>query len=303
MKQAILLHNPGAGDEDHLKSDLVECIENEGYTCVYFSVKKGDRWVHQLDQADFAIVAGGDGTVRGVVKELVKRNALDKKIPVTILPMGTANNLSIALGIDSNLNHSSHIKSWNNSKRQRFDVGVIKNAETTDFFLEGAGYGVFPHLIQKMIGVDKSKVKNAKDELKLALEVLHDIILSAQSEKFWIKADDQIYEGNCILLEVMNIQSIGPNLILSPEAATDDGVFNVVYVDEEQRADFADYIKKRIDQQDVTFNYKSFEAKELTIDCESAYMHIDDELVLPLKNIAVFEVRENVLEFLVPTSS
>lgn len=53
----------------------------------------------------------------------------------------------------------------------------------------------------------------------------------------------------------------------------------------------------------MTFNYKSFEAKELTIDCESAHMHIDDELVLPLKNIAVFEVRENVLEFLVPTSS
>lgn len=97
-----------------------------------------------------------------------------------------------------------------------------------------------------MIAVDKSKVKNAKEELKLALEVLHDIILSAQSEKFWIKADDQIYEGNCILLEVMNIQSIGPNLILSPEAATDDGVFNVVYVDEEQRADFADYIKKEL---------------------------------------------------------
>lgn len=151
-----------------------------------------------------------------------------------------------------------------------------------------------------MIGVDKSKVKNSKDELKLALEVLHEIILSAKSEKYWIKADDRIYEGNCILLEVMNIQSIGPNLILSPEAATDDGMFNVVYVDEDQRADFAEYIKKRIDQQDVAFNYKSFEAKELTIDCDSAYMHIDDELILPLKNIAVYEVRENVLEFLVP---
>lgn len=54
MKQAILLHNPGAGDEDHLKSDLVECIENEGYTCVYFSVKKETvgfiNWIRQTLQ-------------------------------------------------------------------------------------------------------------------------------------------------------------------------------------------------------------------------------------------------------------
>lgn len=302
MEQAILLHNPGAGDEDHLKSDLIELIEQEGYTCVYFSVKNGDRWIHQVDQADFAIIAGGDGTVRGVVKELVKRNSLDKKIPITILPMGTANNLSMALGIDSNKKNLELIKNWKNCKRQRFDVGVIKNADTTDFFLEGAGYGVFPHLIQKMISVDKSKIKNAKDELKLALEVLYEIITTAKAEKYWIKADDKIYEGNCLLLEVMNIQAVGPNLILSPDAVTDDGLFNIVYVDEEQRSAFADFIKKRLNQEDAKFDYKTFKAKELTIDCESTYMHIDDELVLPLKNVAILEVRENVLEFLVSKS-
>lgn len=302
MEQAILLHNPGAGDEDHLKSDLIALIEQEGYACVYFSVKNGDQWIHQIDQADFAVVAGGDGTVRGVAKELVKRNSLEKKIPITILPMGTANNLSIALGIDSTKKNLDHIKNWKNTKRQRFDVGVIKNADSTDFFLEGAGYGVFPHLIQKMESVDKSKVENTKDELKLALEVLHEIIKTAKAEKYWIKADDKIYEGKCLLLEVMNIQSVGPNLILSPQAVTDDGLFNVVYVDEGQRSDFANFIKKRLNDEEVTFDYRTFEAKQLTIDCESTYMHIDDELVLPLKNVAILEVRENVLEFLVPQS-
>jgi diacylglycerol kinase family enzyme len=153
-----------------------------------------------------------------------------------------------------------------------------------------------------MESVDKSKVENAKDELKLALEVLHEIIINAKAEKYWIKADDKIYEGKCLLLEVMNIQSVGPNLILSPEAVTDDGLFNVVYVDEDQRSDFAAFIMKRLNEEEVTFNYKTFEAKQLTVDCESTYMHIDDELVLPLKNVAILEVRENVLEFLVPQS-
>ncbi|AIM37121.1 hypothetical protein KO02_10785 [Sphingobacterium sp. ML3W] len=300
IKQAILLHNPGAGDEDHLESELVTAIEQAGYSCVYFSVAHDDRWIQQLDQADFVVVAGGDGTVRGVVKELVKRNVLERKIPLTILPMGTANNLSMALGIDRALEREQHIEKWATSKRQRFDVGVLKNMDSTDFFLEGAGYGVFPQLIQKMIDVDKSQVENTDEELKLALEVLHQIILTAPAEKYWIKADEQIYQGKCLLLEVINIPSVGPRLLLCPEAITDDGQFNIVYVDENQRADFAAYIKKRINHEEVLFEYHSFKSRHLTLICESKHMHIDDQLVLPLKDAVTMEVRDYVLEFMVP---
>jgi diacylglycerol kinase (ATP) len=301
MKQAILLHNPGSGDEDHLKEDLIRSIEKEGFTCVYFSVSKGDDWKEQIDQADFAVVAGGDGTVRGVVKELVKRDALAKKIPIAILPMGTANNLSKALDIHTDLNPTDHIKKWKASKRQRFDVGVVKNVDSIDFFLEGAGYGVFPKLIQRMETVDKGAVENTADELKLALEVLHELILSIPAEKYWIRADNHTYEGKYLLLEVMNIPSIGPNLILSPDAVTDDGLFNIVCVEESQRTEFAEYIHMLSNNEAATFNWVTFTAKALTIDCESQYMHVDDELVLPLKNPVIFEVRENVLEFLTST--
>ncbi|GGH09047.1 diacylglycerol kinase [Sphingobacterium alkalisoli] len=298
MQQAILLHNPGAGDEDHLKSDLVKSIEAAGYGCVYFSVKKEDTWKQQLDQADFAVVAGGDGTVRRVVKELVKRNALDKKLPIALLPMGTANNLCKTLGIDRDHDSEHLIENWGKATLQRFDVGIIKNADTTDFFLEGAGYGVFPKLIKKMESIDISHVETAKDELQLALEVLHDIILSAKATNYRIKADNNIYEGKSLLLEVMNIQSIGPNLILSPSAETDDGLFDVVIVDEAQREEFAQYIKELITDAEATFSWKTFKAKELTIECDSKHMHVDDELVLPLKNPLLLEVRDNVLEFL-----
>ncbi|KGE15992.1 diacylglycerol/lipid kinase family protein [Sphingobacterium deserti] len=299
MKQAILLHNPGAGDEDHVKSELVKAIEKEGFGCVYFSVKDDDSWKEQLDQADFVVVAGGDGTIRRVVKELVQRNALEKKIPIAILPMGTANNMSKTLCIDRDLEQHEHIQNWKKSRKQRFDLGVIKNADTTDFFMESAGYGLFPNLMQEMDAVDKSKAKTAKDELQLALQVLHSLVLEAKAHRYSLKADGKTFEGKCLLLEVMNIQSIGPNLILAPEASTADGVFDVVYVDESQRQDFADYLQKLIDgDEDATFAYNSFEAKELVIDCASTHMHLDDELILPLKNPLSLEVRENVLEFL-----
>ncbi|GHE23373.1 diacylglycerol/lipid kinase family protein [Sphingobacterium griseoflavum] len=300
MEQTILLHNPGAGDEDHLHTELVQAIEREGFGCVYFSVKKDDSWKEQLEQADFAVVAGGDGTIRRVVKELVSRDALAKRIPIAILPMGTANNMSKTLGIDRDADRGMHIKNWKRSKRKRFDLGVIKNPDTTEFFLESAGYGLFPHLMQAMDAQDKSEVASAKDELKLALQVLHKLILEAEAASYMLKADGKTYEGKCLLLEVMNIQSIGPNLLLAPNASTEDGVFDVVYVDEEQRQAFADYIQQLIQHNtDAQFTYHSFAAKELSIDCSSKYMHVDDELILPIKNPLVMDVRENVLEFLV----
>lgn len=299
MKQVLLLHNPGAGDEDHLKSDLVSAIEQEGFGCVYHSVKKEDRWKDQLNQADFVAVAGGDGTVRAVVKELVQRTVLDKKIPLALLPMGTANNLSLTLGIDRDLDTAIHIKNWKNGKLQRFDVGVIEKTDTQEFFLEGTGFGVFPELIQRMVSVDKGHIETAQDELKLALEVLHTIILSARAEDYWIKGDEKIYTGKCILLEVMNIKSVGPNIILSPVAETDDGYFDVVCVDEKQRADFAEYIRNLSLGTDTAFEWKTFKAKKLIIECSSPHMHVDDELILPPKDPLVLEVRSNLLEFLV----
>lgn len=298
MKQALLIHNPGAGDEDHLKADLVNAIEKEGFGCVYFSVKKDDSWKQHLNQADLIVIAGGDGTVRRIAKELMLRTAFDKKIPLAILPMGTANNLSLALGMDSSLKYKKLIKTWKNNTSQRFDVGVLKSADKIDFFLEGAGYGLFPLLIQKMDEVDKSKVTNTAEELTLALETLLEIIKTAPAEKYWLKADNQIHEGKCLLLEVMNIPSLGPNLLLAPKAVTDDGLFDIVLVEEDQRSELATYIKKMIKGKDVTFPYKTLKAKEVTIDCQSLHMHIDDELVLPLHFPVLMEVRENVIEFL-----
>ncbi|WP_437921268.1 diacylglycerol/lipid kinase family protein [Sphingobacterium sp. LRF_L2] len=302
MEQVILLHNPKAGDEDHLPSDLVEAIENEGFSCVYFAVKNTDRWKEQLDQADFAAVAGGDGTVRRVVKELTKRTALDKKIPITILPMGTANNLSRTLKIDADLNFVKHIQNWKKSKQQRFDVGLVKSVDTSDFFIESVGYGIFPILIQKMENVPTDHLETTKEELKVALEELYQLILTTPADKYRLEADGIVHEGNCLLLEVMNIQSIGPNLMLAPEANTDDGLFDIILVKEEQRKEFADYIKKRIRDDEAKFPFETFRTKELVIECNSKHMHLDDELVLPFTPPLTVEVREHVLDFLVQGS-
>lgn len=300
MEQAILLHNPGSGEENHVKSELVESIEKEGFGCVYFSVKEDDNWKSQLDQVDFIVVAGGDGTVRTVVKQLVHRTALEKKLPIAILPMGTANNLSKTLGLNRHLAPKDHVKSWKSGRRQRFDIGVIKNADATDFFLESAGYGLFPRLMQTMDRVGPNIAETTEDKLRLALEVLLEMVRTTEAESYWIKADGQVHEGEYLLLEVMNTRSIGPNLVLAPEAKTDDGLFDIVCLKDNQRDAFARYIEQRLLGKDAAFEWTPIKAKELTIDPQSKHMHIDDELIVPLKAPLLSEVREEVLEFIVP---
>ncbi len=96
MKVAKLLHNPGAGDEEHGKDELVEQIEAAGFECRYSSTK---QWLPLRieDDIDFVVVGGGDGTVRQITKMLLDRKVLEKSFPIALLPLGTANNISKTL--------------------------------------------------------------------------------------------------------------------------------------------------------------------------------------------------------------
>lgn len=298
MEKTLLLHNQGAGDEDYFKSELVQAIERKGFSCTYFSIKKDDSWKEEINQADFIIVAGGDGTIRRFVKELMKRRRHERRIPLAILPMGTANNLSRSLNFKSELNIADHTRNWKNNHLISFDVGEIQNADRADYFLEGAGYGLFPDLIHKMDSTDLSHLKDAEDQLKFALKEFHRIVLTAKAAPFQIKANDQLIEGKALLLEVMNIPSVGPNLVLAPKAQTDDGLFDIVVVQEEQRKEFANFIKKLIDGEEVSWKFTKIKTQHLTVDCKSEYMHIDDQLIVNSQNPSTYILQNNALNFL-----
>lgn len=303
MKQVIVLHNPGAGNGDHFRSQIIKEVESEGYACLYYALKNDEGWKDQLDQVDFLAVAGGDGTVRRVVKELVQRDILDRKVPLTILPLGTANNLSRSMGIKADEDNLYHIKNWKHARRQIFDLGVIEQGKEVDFFLEGAGYGVFPKLMHQMASVEKAEWwddRHTDENLRLALKELLYLVEHAEPTKYWLQTDTSTYEGRFLLIEAMNIRSIGPNIELSAEAVVDDGYLDVVCVGEEQREEFANYIRSLLDDNPLTMRWHSYRTKKLTLHCDCPYIHVDDEMMVPSQDPVVFEAREHILEFMVP---
>src|SRR6187455_1009412 len=57
-----------------------------------------------------------------------------------------------------------------------------------------------------------------------------------------VTLDGQDVSGEYLLLEVLNTQSVGPNLSLAPHADPGDGLFGVVLVRKDERAQLSDYL-------------------------------------------------------------
>lgn len=293
MKLAKLLHNPSAGDEEHKKNELIELIESKGFKCNYSSTKaKG--WAKFEDETDFLIVAGGDGTVRKVVKELIERKLGDKQFPIAVLPMGTANNVAATLGLSNTT--ESLIDSWHNNNRKSFDIGKIYG-ESTWFFMEGFGFGVFPRLMKEMKKRDTEEASPEK-ELEIALEVLIEIIDSYKAKSCTISIDGIDHSGNFLLVEVMNIRSIGPNLNLAPLADPGDGLFEVVLVTENQREELKKHIENKLNGIEVPFAFSTFPAKNVTIKWDGMLAHADDEFIEIDKQEVKIQLLEGVLSFM-----
>ncbi|MBO9634909.1 MAG: NAD(+)/NADH kinase [Chitinophagaceae bacterium] len=297
MKLAMIIHNPGAGDQEHSKEKLIQLISSEGYDCRYFSTKE-DEWKTIDPETDLVIVAGGDGTVGKVVRILVQQG-LNEMIPVALLPVGTANNIANTLGISGEL--ETIIEAWKPGLIKKFDLGLLKQEGKEDLFLEGVGFGLFPKLIKAMKKIDD--VPDTADEsLELALTTLLDIVETAKSRYCKLELDGSDQSGDYLLFEIMNAHSIGPNLKLAPQADPGDGRFDAVWIHEEERQKLVEYLQHRLNKEEAASPFHSLSCRRVHLEWAGAQLHLDDALEKkdspPLK--AEIELLPGMISFLIP---
>ncbi|GAA4907332.1 diacylglycerol/lipid kinase family protein [Mucilaginibacter defluvii] len=298
MPKVKLLHNPRAGDKAHSKENLIALFAKENFECDYSSIKE-DGWEQITNDTEIIAIVGGDGTVRKAAKAILKD---DVKAPhlIGLLPFGTANNIAKTLEIDGEVQDIIH--TWHNKNTSPFDVTYVGGLTERVLFLEGFGYGIFPQLMREMKLVDKTKLDTPEKEIKKAQEVLRDIVLNYEARECVITTDDETISGCYLLVEVMNICSIGPHLKLAPHASPGDGMLELVLLPEKQRRHFADYLQHLIDGNDCpAFPYETYTGKSFTLTWMGTDLHADDELIdytQPAK--LKLEVQPGNLQFLVP---
>jgi diacylglycerol kinase (ATP) len=173
--------------------------------------------------ADVVLAAGGDGTIRAVAEGLRGTD-----VPISLLPSGTGNLLARNMKLTLDRLEESVETAFTGNDR-RIDLGVVEmerpeGARETHAFLVMAG-----------LGLDAAMIENTDPELKKRVGWLAYVggIARSLGGKNYIRLrfrlDDQparnlrvntMLIGNCGLLT--------GNIMLLPDAAVDDGVFDIV---------------------------------------------------------------------------
>ncbi len=275
MKKAKIIHNPTAGKETHSEADLKSALEEHGYKYTYCSTKE-KGWKDIDEDTEFIVVAGGDGTIRKTAVKVLNKLDWKKLPPIALLPLGTANNISKALGIKGN--PSKILGSIDKTKTQAFDVGRVEGLEEKEMFLESFGFGVFPKLIKEMRDHPVADSTSPEKKIAIAQQILRDIISKYEAPEFEVTIDETIHKGKYLLAEIMNTGSIGPNLNISPTADTSDGKLEVILIPEASRDEFADYVGSKLSDTESEFHPQILSGEKIIIRTDCKHLHVDDEL-------------------------
>jgi diacylglycerol kinase family enzyme len=146
--KVTLIHNPDAGSTDEsCADDLANSIRAAGHSVTCRSCRSAGWENALLEPSDLVAVAGGDGIVGTVAKRMI-----GKSVPITVLPMGTANNIASTLGL-TGIPNDDLIRGWGSARRIQLDLGTARGPWGKRYFIEGLGLGLFTDVESKCLEI------------------------------------------------------------------------------------------------------------------------------------------------------
>ncbi len=294
-KVAQLLHNPGAGSESTSKKELEKMLEITGWKILYSSTK--ESWdIHP--EAEVLIVSGGDGTVR---KAAVALMDLSNKPVVALLPFGTANNIAGSLKIPAD--PQKVIEGWLSPKARiiDFDAGTANHPAVSDFFIEGVGFGIFPKMISQMMKNAADGHATPEDNLAASLEEIYEVAGDYEPVNCKLIIDGKDFSDEMLMVEILNIPSIGPRLLLAPDVNFSDGLLDIVIATPKNRKQLEKYFKHKIKLDTDNFTLPVIKGKDIRISWNGPDFHLDDALIELEENSEMrISIHREQLKFLLP---
>ena len=289
-----MLHNPTAGDEHPNKEDLLTRFEAAGFSPTYQSTKD-KRYKDALRKKwDLVIVAGGDGTVIRVAK-----NLRDRSIPLAILPLGTANNIASVLDlVDRDID--TIVANLAGAPRKQLDVGLARGPWGKRRFLEAVGFGTIAAAIAHAEGKeDKPKARKKTLGIDMGREELQEHLHEAEAIRFEVDVDGEVFAGDFLLVEVLNISRTGPALPMSFLAEPDDGQLDIVFLFKNDRAPMLKWLE---DPEGQICPATVRRGSEVRLKWEHGHARIDDRVYVEPKSPSSVKIglEEKSLTILVP---
>jgi len=186
---------------------------------VFITKNSGDalRFAQQAvaEGVDVVAVNGGDGTVMEVA-----RGVMGTLVPMAILPGGTANLVSVELGIPKDLAKAAEVIASDGSVVKKVDMGKIG----TEYFLLRVGLGV---AAEKVKLADRSM----KDRYGIAAYSIAGAkaILGAQRARYRFNLDGEIVEESGVTCIIDNAGNMGrAEFRAAKNISMSDGLLDVI---------------------------------------------------------------------------
>jgi diacylglycerol kinase family enzyme len=180
---------------------------------LYTSSQNDDERIQQQlieYKPDRVVACGGDGTV-----QVVAKNLMNKKIPLGILPLGSANGLATALGLSQKLEDAVDLV-FSDALSIQLDI------------LEFDGKHICTHLAD--IGINARMIKNYEAKGDRGMFGYAKYLLQSIKESplfsFTIKTADQEYHKEGYMIVIANANMYGTGIRIS-DGSVSDGKFEI----------------------------------------------------------------------------
>jgi len=165
-----------------------------------------------LQNPDYIIACGGDGTINEVASCLVGTS-----IKLGIIPVGSGNGLASNLNIPRNFDKAVAIIKKGNATAM--DVGQLNQK----YFFSNMGIGIDALIIKKY-------ERAGKRTLSAYIKATLSSSLEFKPQKTILHFNDQILEPDPLMLFISNSNEMGYNMSLTPKASLHDGSLDMIII-------------------------------------------------------------------------
>ncbi len=235
--------------------------------------------------ADVVAVYGGDGTVLEVASGL---HGTD--VPLAILPGGTANLLSVELGIPRRLNDAAALIASPDSAVRAVDMG-----RTGDYLFFHLGLGIEGEMIRK---TDR-KAKDNSGILAYVLAALQSM-RDHPPVQYRLTLDGATVEVEGVNCMITNYGSLGvAGLSLSHQIDMSDGLLDVLVIRSADLRQFIAAAASAVVRGDLTQSLQQWQAREVRVEANASQTITRDGELLTLETITA-QVVPGAVHMLVP---